>query len=372
MTYADVGVRYDDMDPFKVAAQKEAARTAANAERLGWAHVPWSGGESTCLFAPNGGRAPGYLMIAHTEEGLGTKNLVADAMYALTNELYYHFIAQDAVAMIVNDVITLGALPLSIAMHLATGSSDWFKDEARCLNLIRGWADACMLARCVWSGGETPTLKDVVMPKAFVLSGSVIGIVPNRSQHAMRPDEIQNGDAIIVIESSGVHANGLTLARAIADKLPDGYLTKLPDGRTYGETLLDPTLIYVRAIEACFGAGVRLHYGVNVTGHGWRKFMRAPQPHAYVIERLPTQLPIFDFLQEHSGIDDEQAYDTFNMGAGFALYLPREDAEDAISVIKNLGFRAFNAGHVEAAQQKSVAILPKNIEYGEETLAIRQ
>src|SRR3990167_6601336 len=261
MTYVGVGVNYDAMDPFKRAAQKAGRETAHNIRRLNngeFQEVEASRGESAYLIEA----AKSYF--AHVEEGLGTKNLVADAMYQLTGKSYYDHIAQDTVAMIVNDMITLGALPLSVAMHLAVGDSNWFDDEKRCRDLVEGWKNACNLARCVWGGGETPTLKGVVVPEAIVLSGSAMGLVKPK-ERLITADNIQQGDVIVLIESSGIHANGLTMARKIADKLPDGYMTRLGDGRTYRETLLDPTHIYVALVEDCLNRGVSIHYAVNIT-----------------------------------------------------------------------------------------------------------
>lgn len=365
MTYAGTGVNYDAMDPFKRMAQLAGRGTARNIDRL-------NGGEFR-EFEPSRGESA-YLIeaaksyFAHVEEGLGTKNLVADAMYVLTGKTYYDQIAQDAVAMIVNDMITLGALPLSVAMHLAVGNSDWFKDEARCRDLVDGWKKACDLARCAWGGGETPTLKEIIIPDTVVLSGSAIGIIKPKDRLIAGP--IQHGDSIVIIESSGIHANGLTLARRIASNLPDGYLTELQDGRTYGETLLDPTYIFVGLVEDCLDAGVNIHYAVNVTGHGWRKLMRATQPFTYVIETLPTQLPIFDLLQEQGPVDDLEAYGNFNMGAGFVLYIAEAETAQVIDVASKLGLRAFVAGYIENGDKK-VVIRPKNLEYAGETLAVR-
>ncbi len=366
MTYSGVGVNYDAMDPFKRAAQLAARETARNVSRL-------NGGEFR-EFEPSRGESA-YLIeaaksyFAHVEEGLGTKNLVADAMYTLTGKSYYDQIAQCAVAMIVNDMITVGALPMSVAMHLAVGSSDWFNDEKRAGDLIAGWKKACDLAGCTWGGGETPTLKDIVMPGTAVISGSAMGIVKPK-ERLINPFKIRHGDVIVIIESSGMHANGYTLGRGIADKLPNGYLTKLTDGRTYGETLLDPTRIYVRMVEECFYNDVEIHYAVNVTGHGWRKLMRAPQPFTYMIETLPTQLPIFDFIQKHGPVDDREAYGNLNMGAGFALYVSEDDFETVFRVARRLGFRAFVAGHIEDGEKK-VVIKPKDLEFFGETLSVR-
>ena len=367
MTYAGTGVDYGAMDPFKRMAQLAARETAGNISRL-------NGGEFKEFEASRGESA--YLIeaaksfFAHVEEGLGTKNLVADAMYALTSKSFYDQIAQDTVAMIVNDMATLGALPLSVAMHLAVGTSDWFNDEKRCQDLVNGWKKACDLSRCIWGGGETPTLKDIIIPGTVVLSGSAMGIV--KPKERLIQGIIRDGSAIVIIESSGIHANGLTLARKIAAKLPDGYLTKLSDGRTYGEALLDPTHIYVGLIEDCLNAGVKIDYAVNVTGHGWRKFMRSTRPFTYVIEELPKQQPIFDFIQQHGPVDDKEAYGNLNMGAGFALYV--HDARD-IGKIREIAklncLSAYHAGFITEDGKKRVVIKPKGLEYAGETLAVR-
>lgn len=367
MTYTGVGVDYDAMDPFKRMAQIAGRETAENIRRLNggeFQEVEMSRGESAYLIEA----AKSYF--AHVEEGLGTKNLVADAMNALTGKTYYDQIAQCTVAMIVNDMITLGALPLSVAMHLAVGASDWFNNKKRCRDLVDGWKKACNLARCVWGGGETPTLKGVVVPEAVVLSGSAMGLVKPK-ERLIIADKIQYGDVIVILESSGIHANGLTLARKIADKLPEGYLTKLSDGRTYGETLLDPTHIYVGIIDDCLTQGIDIHYTANITGHGWRKFMRAKQSFTYVIETLPKQLPIFGFLQEHGPVDDEEAYGNLNMGAGFALYLAEKDVPTVLEIAASHNIGALRAGYIKQSDNKKIVILPKNLEYSGATLGVR-
>jgi phosphoribosylformylglycinamidine cyclo-ligase len=364
MTYAGSGVDYGALDPFKRRAQLAGRSTADVIRRLGVSEVDASRGESAYLIET----ADSYL--AHVEEGLGTKNLVADAMYRLVpTRSYYDHIAQDTVAMIVNDMVTLGALPLAVAMHLGVGSSDWFKDERRASDLVDGWRKACLLARCAWGGGETPTLAGVVEAAAVVLAGSAIGMV--KPKERMIRANVEHGDAIVMFESSGVHANGLTLARAIAARAPNGYLTPLSDGRPYGEALLDPTHIYVPVIEDCLNRGVDIHYAVNVTGHGWRKLMRAPDPFAYVIERLPVPQPVFDFIQATGGVDDAEAYGNFNMGAGFAIYVPEKDVAAVLDITKVFPFGALRAGYVEKSTTRCVVIAPKNLEYSEDTLQVR-
>jgi phosphoribosylformylglycinamidine cyclo-ligase len=364
MTYAGSGVDYSALDPFKRRAQLAGRSTADLIRRLGVAEVEMSRGESAYLIET----AEGYL--AHVEEGLGTKNLVADAMYRLVpTRSYYDHIAQDTVAMIVNDMVTLGALPLAVAMHLGVGSSDWFKDERRTEDLVAGWRAACQLARCAWGGGETPTLSGIVETGTVVLAGSAIGIIKPKGR--LIRANIQHGDAIVMFESAGIHANGLTLARAIAERAPNGYLTPLADGRPYGEALLDPTHIYVGVIEECLNRGIDIHYAVNVTGHGWRKLMRAPDPFVYVIEQIPPPQVVFNFIQSVGDVDDAEAYGNFNMGAGFAIYVPEKDVAAVMDVAKDSPFAAFRAGHIEKSATKRVAIVPKRLEYSADSLGVR-
>lgn len=365
--YKDSGVDYDLIDPFKRKCQLVAMKTAKNIERLGFKEVKNSRGESAYLMK---GNIRGYFKIASVIEGLDTKNLVADEMYQLTKKSFYDQIAQDTVAMIVNDLITVGALPLSVAMHLAVGSSEWFKDEKRSDDLIRGWKNACNLARCFWGGGETSTLRGEVNPKTCILSGSANGVILKEENH-LEGSKIRSGDVIALIKSSGIHANGLTLAEDVAEKVPSGYLAKLSDNRTYGEALLDPTIIYVPLIENCFKEGIEIHYAVNITGHGWRKLMRAERPLAYVIEQVPEPQPVFDFIQKYGRVDDEEAYGNLNMGAGFAVYIPEKHTRKVIEIAQSLNMSAFYAGYIEESRKRKVVIEPKNLEYLGETLSIR-
>ncbi len=365
MTYAGSGVDYDAMDPFKRAATKAAATTARNLAQHDCRELAWTRGESAYLIDI------GEVYIAHVEEGLGTKNIVADDMYARYGHPYHAAVAQDTVAMIVNDMSTLGAQPLAVAMHLAAGDSRWFKDEGRTRPLIDGWKKACDLAECAWGGGETPTLKDSVEPGTTVLSGSAVGIVRYKNR-VFSPEKIRAGDAIVLLGSSGVHANGLTLARKIAGET--GYDARVPNGRSFGEALLDPTCIYAPFIRRCLEWRADIHYAVNITGHGWRKLMRAPQDFAYILDTIPTPQPVFDFIQEHGRVDEREMYGTYNMGAGFALYLPEEDVKKVWDVFHHFapwGFDLTWGGRIEASAEKKVVIKPRGITFTADELKVR-
>jgi len=356
MTYSSTGVNYDAMDPIKKLAQLRARTTSENLNRFGMKELGASRGESSYVWEEQDGYR------AFVVEGLGTKNIVADETRKFSGKTHYDSIAQDTVAMIVNDLIVVGAAPQVVNAYFAVGSSDWFSDEKRSEDLIDGWAKACNMAGAVWGGGETPTLKGIIDSDTIDLSGSAVGIIKPKERLTLG-NKIETGDSIFLIESSGIHANGLTLARKVADKLPEGYKTKLLDGRTYGEALLTPTRIYAKLIEDLFEAGVDIHYMVNITGHGWRKLMRAERDFSYIIDVVPEIPEEFSVIQRISGNDDKEMYGNFNMGAGFALFIPGKNVDVARQIsMRNHDLTAFKAGQVEAGE-KQVIIKPKNISF---------
>lgn len=362
-TYSQAGVDYSTMDPIKVLAQKRAKGTAGNLDGFGFSEVGASRGESAYMWQE--GDSYRALVI----EGLGTKNLVADEMRAITNKTYYDQIAQDTIAMVVNDLIVVGALPQVVNAYFAIGDSNWMADEERAADLINGWAAACDLSGAAWGGGETPTLKGIINPDTIDLGGSAVGIIQDKSNLVLG-DQLQDGDAIVLIASSGIHANGLTLARSIAADAKEGYATKLSDGRMYGEALLTPTPIYVSLVRALQEAKIPLHYMVNVTGHGWRKLMRASQPFSYIIDQVMPVPAEFTFIQEQAGVSESEMYGNFNMGAGFALYVPKQDAARAVAVARDAGHDAIIAGKVVSGP-KRVRIESLDITFDGGSLGVR-
>jgi phosphoribosylformylglycinamidine cyclo-ligase len=363
LDYKAAGVDYDRVDPLKISAQRAARETASNLAAHGLLEVDASRGESAYVVDA------GDFYLASITECLGTKALLADAMRAVTGRTYYEGIAQDTIAMAVNDLVTVGATPVSVHAYWAAGGSDWFADEERASALVRGWKAACDRCRVSWGGGETPALAGVVTPGAVDLAASCVGLVRPKSRltlgHALAP-----GDAIVLLASSGLHANGVTLARKVAERLPLGLATLLPDGRRYGDALLAPTELYSPVTEALFAAGVIPHYAANVTGHGWRKLMRHPAEFTYRIRALPPVPPELQLAQQYAGIDDREAYSTFNMGAGFALYVTPEQADPTVRIARAVGINAWVAGDVEAGE-KRVVIEPLGVEYRAKDLHVR-
>lgn len=359
--YQESGVHYDILDALKQAAQRAATETEENIPN-GMHVVAGSRGESAFVIDA------GPFHLATVQEGLGTKNLIADAI-GTAERSYYDHIARDTVAMIVNDLTVVGAQPIQVNAHWALGGSEWLKQKNRGDDLIRGWADACNEAGAVFGAGETPMLPGIIYPATLELSGSAVGIIEPKDRLTLG-DKLQAGDHIVLIESSGIHANGLTLARRIADELPEGYKTVLSGGQTFGETLLTPTHMYVKLQQTLFQAGADIHYMVHVTGHGWRKIMRANRELTYHMHTLPPPQEEFILMQQRAGISDAEMYRTFNMGAGYAFMVPESDAPQVMQQAQKLGFQSWDAGIVEHGP-KQVIIEPKGIIFSEDTLRIR-
>jgi phosphoribosylformylglycinamidine cyclo-ligase len=363
--YAQAGVSYASLDPGKLRAQRAAAATAALLPARGFQELAESRGESAYVVDF------GDRYVSSVTEALGTKALVADAVRALTGRTHYDAIAQDTVATILNDLATLGGKAVNIAAYWGAGSSAWFDDTARMADLTDGWAAACRAAGCAWGGGETQVLVGVIDPQAVVLGGSAVGSI--EKDELLLGSRVAPGDAILLARASGIHANGLTLARKIAAGLPAGYATPVPEdarGRGYGEVLLDPAPLYGPLVETLQGAQLPLHYAAHVTGHGWRKLMRASQSLSYVIERVPEPNPIDRFLMQATDMGVAEAYGTFNMGAGYALFLPFAAVEQALELAAAAGFPLLCAGRVEAGP-KQVVIAPLGITFASDSLAIR-
>jgi len=363
LTYSKSGVDYSLLDPAKRMSQIAGLKTAKNIANTSYKEISKSRGETAYIIEATDCY---YVLV---EEGLGTKNLVAESMRKITGKTYYEVVAQDTVAAIVNDIICVGAKPLTVLAYWAVGDSKWFADKKRVKNLIDGWKKACDLAGVTWGGGETPAISDMINPSTIILAGASFGIIKPKKRLILG-DAITAGDVIVLFESNGIHANGLSLARKIITRAPKGYESVLPNGRMYGEELLKPSIIYSKLIADLFANDINMHYIVNITGHGWRKLMRASKQVTYEINFVPPVPELFIFMQKYSGLSDEKMYSTFNMGVGFALVVSADDAEKVSAISKKNKVKAWIGGKVEKGP-KQVIIKPLNIIYKSNELGIR-
>ncbi len=371
--YEKSGDNYRIKDPFKVLALQGAQKTSKNLKRFATrdvtiSEIVQSRGESAYRLLFSSKKSVNF-QLAHVEEGVGTKNIIADELAREYGNRVYTSVAIDNAASIFNDLSTTGASPFSFLLHVAAYPTEWFSQKQKMQAIIDGTVIACNAAGASWGGGESPTMRDIIKSGRALLSGSAVGII-DPSEKALSEEKIKEDDRIILLGSSGVHTNGITLLRKeFVKRLPKGYATKLSDGVMYGEALLSPTIIYSSLIEELLRK-TDVHYATHITGHGWRKLMRPQKSWSYVIEKIPTPQPIFSFIQEYTKSSNRNMYDSYNMGAGFALYAPASSVKTILQISKKHNITALDAGHIISGK-KSIHIFPLDISFVSQDMIVR-
>lgn len=289
--YAQAGVDYAKIAPFKRAMVEVAKKTARFPERRN-VFV------RTDLLHAHGGvyeyRGKNPHLWCQTTEGLGNKNWIAEWMAENTGsgKTYYEGIPIDSALMAVNDCIAQGAMPVAYTDEVAAGDDDWFQNEKRAAAIGEGFLKVCSLAGMALVQGESPALKYLVksappVKSAPSFSGCVVGIV-DPADSIVTGAGIADGDFIIGITSSGLHANGISLVIKRALTLPEQFLTKLPNGRTLGEEALTPTRCYVDLVEGWKRRGVCVSKRLSpVLAAVWRRWrlMSVLSPTALLTDR---------------------------------------------------------------------------------------
>lgn len=261
----------------------------------------------------------GDVLLTLCTDGVGTKLLVAEAMGR------WDTVGIDCIAMNVNDTIVVGAEPIAFVDYIAIDRPDKELTAQIGVGLEKG----AEIANMDIVGGEIAVLPDLV--KGVDISGTCLGYVPK--DRVVDPSSIECGDLIVGLKSSGIHSNGLTLARMIVS---DGGLDygERPGGlsKTLGDELLHPTRIYVREIMDLL-ARIPVKGMVNITGGGLRNFLRLKRGVEFVIEDPIRPQPIFELLQDLGSVEDAEMYQTFNMGMGYSLVCAEENAQEALGLL---------------------------------------
>jgi phosphoribosylformylglycinamidine cyclo-ligase len=282
--------------------------------------------------------------IAISTDGVGTKTIVASTLGR------YDTIGYDCVAMNVNDVLCVGATPIAMVDYLGVNTLD----AGRTDEILRGLAGASKEAGIAIPGGELAQLPEVIGSdgkgpgddKAFDLVGTCVGVV--HPDKVIVGQDVEVGDTIIGIASSGVHSNGLTLARSVLlEQAGLSYDASVPElGRSLGEELLEPTEIYVRAVLPLWKAGLQTRGLAHITSDGLANLCRLDAEVGYKIDALPPTPAIFTLIQERGNIDAAEMYRVFNMGIGFVVIVPPDEAEAAIRTITEAGYAPHRIGTV--------------------------
>lgn len=284
----------------------------------------------------------GGLGLALCTDGVGSKSIIADTLKK------YDTIGIDCVAMNVNDVICVGARPLSMVDYIAVGEAD-----ADMLGAIAvGLAEGARQAGISISGGEISQLPDLV--HGFDLVGMAVGLVP--LDRIILGGDLAPGDAIIGIASSGIHSNGLTLARqaffANGRFSIDRVFPEL--GVPLGEELLRPTLIYVREILDIIAEVPAVKALINITGDGLLNLPRVAATVGFEIDNLPAPAPIFGLIRRYGQVEEPNMYEVYNMGIGFCVLAADRDCERILAILERHRRPAQVIGHVVADDAKGV------------------
>lgn len=360
--YESAGVNYDVLDAAKRTALASAARTLIGHEHA--TVLPESRGQSAFVF-----RANGSSTLATVLECLGTKSVIAREYLEEGGQNLFDHVGYDAVASIINDLVSVGAMPIVLNAYFATGSADWYGKPGRFERLVAGWEQGCRESGAVWGGGESPTLAGLLDPKDIELAGSAVGVIPPGKEPVLGQD-VEPGNEIVFIASNGLHTNGASLVRKIAKQLEHGYLTRLPSGRELGEAVLDKSGLYAELVGELSRSDAAVTYYSHITGHGLRKLMRADKDVTYLIERLPFDVPeVLAFICDAAGLDERTAYATLNMGVGFVVFCAAGEGQKVVDIAESVNLRAAVAGHVIPGPRQ-VILEPLEIKFHDEELQL--
>jgi len=286
----------------------------------------------------------------------GTDSVGSKVQIAFETDVH-NTIGIDCVAMCVNDIICMGAKPLYFLDYIGIGGLDPIKAE----QLVEGVSEGCVQAGCALIGGETCEMPDIYKPGEYDLVGFAVGIVEKTK--IINGKDIKAGDVIIGVESSGVHSNGYTLVRKLAELnniMYDQYMDEL--GTTLGEELLKPTKMYAKLAEALTSKH-NIKGMANMTGGGWVENiprMLASDSLKICVSKDKNPVPkIFGIIQKWGNVDDIEMYSTFNMGIGFTICVDADDADSVLQTITQTGEKAHIIGtaQVRAEGEKDIVFV---------------
>ena len=276
-------------------------------------------------------------------DGVGTKIKLAFMMDK------HDTVGIDCVAMCVNDIICAGARPLFFLDYIACGKNE----PEKIASIVSGVAEGCVQSGCALIGGETAEHPGLMPEDEYDLAGFAVGIV-DRSK-VIDKNSVHPGDTIIALPSSGVHSNGFSLVRHALD-IENADLTSPREclgGKSLGETLLTPTRLYVKPVLALLEQ-VNVHGISHITGGGFYENLPRclPEGTAAKICRADVKIPpIFDLIAKEGNVPERDMFNTFNMGVGMAIVVAAEDAEKALTILREAGEDAYVIGEVVAGDE---------------------
>jgi phosphoribosylformylglycinamidine cyclo-ligase len=285
--------------------------------------------------------------LAAATDGVGTKLEIARATGRLDT------VGIDLVAMCADDVVCTGAEPLFFLDYLAVGRVE----PERVRAIVAGVAEGCRRAGCALLGGETAEHPGVMAEDAFDLAGFCVGVVDEDS--LLGPHRVAEGDAIVGLASSGLHANGYSLVRrALLEDAGFGLDDVLPRiGRSLADELLVPTAIYAPLVRSAAHGGL-VHAAAHVTGGGLEENLSRVLPEGLAAEIHWGSWPVpavIEVIGELPGITEQDLRATFNLGVGMALVVPPERVDDLVAIAEAAGTSTFRVGVVRRGRPRGMS-----------------
>ncbi|MGX7349299.1 phosphoribosylformylglycinamidine cyclo-ligase [Dolosicoccus paucivorans] len=279
------------------------------------------------LFALNKDEYKEPVLVSGTD-GVGTKLMIAQALDK------HDTIGVDLVAMCVNDILCQGAKPLFFLDYIATGELDPEKMQA----IIQGVVDGCKQSDSALIGGETAEMPDLYDPESYDLAGFSVGVVDK--EKIITGEAIKPGDVAIALKSSGIHSNGLSLARKALEVNDIDFKDTLEGyDKSIGEVLLTPTKIYAKEINGLLEK-VSLHGIAHITGGGLDENLTRvlPKETGLKIHWPQENVPqVFQTIQQLGNVETQEMFNTFNMGIGMVVFVPEDSLEEAQNILNDLG-----------------------------------
>lgn len=284
------------------------------------------------------------LGLALSMDGVGTKILIAEKLQK------FDTLGIDCIAMNVNDLLCVGAEPVSFMDYIAVSKIQEHQIE----QLAKGFYEGAKQAEVNIPGGELAQVKELLHPgeSSIDLVGTAMGVI--NTNKIITGHEIKPGDSIIGLKSSGIHSNGLTLARKL-------LLRSDEDNTSILEELLIPTRIYVKEIMTLLKNQINIKGMAHITGEGFLNILRLQANVKYIIQSLPPTPSIFEKIQTAGHIADTEMYKDFNMGVGFVVLVAQQEKDRAIALLESMGSEYLEMGYVEAYPNPRIDILPKKI-----------
>lgn len=278
-------------------------------------------------------------------DGVGTKQRIAQLMNK------HDTVGIDCVAMCVNDIICCGARPTAFLDYIAIGKNE----PEKVAELVSGVAEGCVQAGCALIGGETAEHPGVMQEDDYDLAGFAVGVVDKKK--IIDQNNMQVGDVVIGLASSGFHSNGYSLVRKVFD-VENTDLNEYYDelGQTIGEALLTPTVIYVKPVLAAIEVS-EVHGISHITGGGFYENIPRciPDGLCAMIDKKVIKIPrIFHLLQKRGNIPERDMYNTYNMGIGMTVIVSRETVNSALDALKKEECSAYVIGEIVAGKEKVI------------------